>query len=144
MVANLHLTLLDYTWRKSMLQQEITELMSTKRVYTNRTADTNALYSAKKADVREYYQELYKNNPEFREMYADYRDIPGYEEELAEIAEQLQRELDELSNHETELDNEITKKSTEMKEIQAYEESFKQMLSNRIQSDYNFGSIGGG
>ena len=144
MVANLHLTLLDYTYQKSMLQQEITELMSTERLYTARTADTNSLYSAKKADIKAYYKALFENNPEYREMYRNFTDIEGYDLEMDALEAELEQELAELAEKEREVQTAITTKDTKLKEIEAWQEAFKQMCSNRIQSDYNFGSIGGG
>ena len=143
MVANLHLTLLDYTWQKSMLQQEITELMSQERLYTAKTADVNSLYSARRADIKQYYRELYETNPEFREMYKNFEDIPGYERELDDLDAQLEQELAELKEKENEINAAITQKSTDIKEMDAYAETFKQWLSANIQDSFNLTKIGG-
>ena len=58
------------------------------------------------------------------------------------ITAQIQDELERLSAWETSIDAQITTSSAELEEINAYLQSYQQMMTSNIQEDYNFG-IGG-
>ena len=138
-IANLHETLLMYTMRKNQLTLEIMELQSQKQLALSSTADTNNLLSSSQAELREFYKNLYNENEEYQCNYTDYTEIPDFEEAMARITAQYQDQLDELAEWETQLNAQITTKSAEMEEINAYEESIKAMLQSNIQEDFNYG-----
>lgn len=138
-IANLHETLLMYTMRKNQLSLEIMELQSQKQLALSSTADTNNLLSAGQAELRAYYKNLYNENEEYQCNYTDYTEIPDFEEAYARITAQYQEQLDELAAWETQLNAQLTAKSAEMEEINAYEESIKAMLQSNIQEDFNYG-----
>jgi chromosome segregation ATPase len=138
-IANLHETLLNYTIRKNDLNTEITELQSQKTLATYSQADVQSLLSTEKHSVRDYFKNLYENDSDLQAQYKDYTDIPDFEEEIDKIVAKYQEQLEELTAWETQIDNQITTDSAELEEIEAYMESYKQMLSTNIQSDFDFG-----
>ena len=53
-----------------------------------------------------------------------------------------QEKIAELAAWELSIDNEITTASTELEEVKAYLDSYKQMLSSNISDDFDYG-LGG-
>jgi hypothetical protein len=137
--ANLHETVLSYKIRRNELNLEITNLQSQKTLGTYSQADLESLSSAEKREQREYFKDLYENDPELQEKYLDYTKIPDFDTEIDKIVANYQDQLDEMTAWETALDAQITTDSAELEEVNAYLESTKQMLSTNIQEDYNFG-----
>ena len=138
-IANLHETLLSYKMRRNQLNLEITEFHSRKTLATYSQADIQSLMSSEKHAIRDYYKELYENDPELREAYSDYTQIPDFEDEIDKLTAKYQEQLDEVAAWETALDAQITTSDTELQEVNAYIESYKSMLSSNIQEDFNFG-----
>ena len=58
------------------------------------------------------------------------------------MSAEFQDQLDALTAWETEIDSQITTNSAELEEVNAYIESYKQMLTSNIQEDFNFGLNG--
>ena len=140
-IANLHETLLAYTMRKNGLQVEIAEAQSRKALAVAQRADENSLLSAGKAEIRNKYKTMYEADEEAFEAqgYKNYTEIVDYQEEIDKITAQVTDELEQLSQWETEIDQQITTDSAELEEINAYMESMKNMLSSNIQEDFKFG-----
>ena len=138
-ISNLHETLLTYTLRKNALQLEITQLQSQKSLATYSQADAHSLKSMDEHAVRDYFKNLYNDDPELQEKYKDYTQIPDFEAEIDKITAKYQDQLDELTAWETAIDSQITTDSAELEEVNAYMESFKSMLSSNIQEDFNYG-----
>lgn len=138
-IADLHETLLYYTARKAEIQNEISSLNAQKMLAALEQADVQSLLNAGKSNLRNQFREMFENSPELQELYSDYTEIPEFEEEMEQLQAQYQQQLEELSNWETNLDNQITTYSAELEEINAYEESLRNMLSSNIQDDFNFG-----
>lgn len=140
-IANLHETLLAYTMRKNQLSLDIMGYQATKALAVAQTADTNSLLSAGKAEIRDYFKNLYRTDEEeYRAQgYKNYTEIPDFEEQIDMLTAQMQEELEELAAWEQQIDQQITVASAELEEIKAYEESMKTMLSSNIQEDFNFG-----
>ena len=138
-IANLHETLLSYTMRKNQLNLDIMQYQSQKQLAIASMADTNSLLSAGKAEIRDYFKNLYNNDEELQAAYVSYTEIPDFEEEIDKLTAQIQDELDELTTWETTLDAQITTASAELEEVNAYMESIKTMLQSNIQEDFNYG-----
>lgn len=147
-IANLSETIKSSILRRNQLNLEITQLQSQKTLGTYSQADLQSLLSAEKHSVRDYFKTfeqkvdgktVYVYNDE---TYLDYTKIPDFEEEIDRITAQFQDQLDELTAWETAIDAQITTNSAELEEVNAYLESYKQMLSNNIQEDFNFGLNG--
>ena len=141
-IANLHETLLSYTLRKNQLNLEITQLQSQKTLATYSQADAQSLLSSQKHSVRDYFKNLYENDPELQAKYKDYTEIPDFEDEIDKYTAAYQDQLDELTAWETAIDAQITTDSAELEEINSYLDSLKSMLTNNIQEDFKFGLNG--
>ena len=137
--ANLHETLLCYTLRKNQINVEISKLQSQKTLALTAQADIQSMKAMEEDEVRRYFKDLYSSDPELKEAYKDYTQIPDFEEEIDKITAKFQEQLEEQNAWETQLDNQITVYSTELEEINAYMESMKSMLSSNIQEDYKLG-----
>lgn len=141
-IANLHETLLSYTLRKNQLNLEITQLQSQKTLVMRSQGDVQSLQNARKNELRDQYKAIFEGDEELQVKYTDYTEIPEFEKEMEAISAEIQAQLDELTNWETELDAQITTNSTELEEINAYMDSVKSMLSSNVQEDFNFGLNG--
>lgn len=137
-IANLHETLLMYTARKNHLNDQITNFQSQKTLATMQQADENSLLATGKHDIRKAYKALYESDPDLQAQYKDYTEIPDFEDEIEKLEAQFQDQLEELTAWETELDAQITTTSTELQEIQAYQDSIKSMLQSNISEDFNY------
>lgn len=140
--ANLMLTIQQSIERRNQLQLDISNFHAQKNLAAYAQADTNSILSSEKAAIRDKFKNLYNNSPELQEEYTDYTEITEYEEEIDKITAQIQDELERLSAWETSIDAQITTSSAELEEINAYLQSYQQMMTSNIQEDYNFG-IGG-
>lgn len=138
-IANLHETLLMYTMRKNQLNLEIMELQSQKQLALSSTADTNSLLNSGRAEIREFYRNLYEQDEVYQVNYTDYTEIPDFEEAMDRITAQYQDQLDELTAWEEQINAQLTTKSAELEEVTAYEESIRSMLQSNIQDDFNYG-----
>ena len=88
---------------------------------------------------REKFRKLFDETPELQEQYLDYTKIPDFEAELDKVLAKNNEQLEELAAWETILSNQITVKSTEVEELDAYLKSYKEMLSSNIKDDFEFG-----
>lgn len=138
-IANLHEVIQASILRRNQLNLEITQLQSQKSLATASQSDLTSLQTHEKASIRDYFKNLYENDEALQEKYTDYTEIPDFEEEIDKITAKFQDQLDELTAWETQLDAQITTNSAELEEVNAYLESYKQMLSSNIQEDFNFG-----
>ena len=138
-IANLHETLLSYKLRINQINLEITNLQSQKSLATYSQADAHSLKSADEHSIRDYFKQLYKEDPNLQDQYRDYTEIPEFEEEINKITAMYQDQFDELTAWETAIDAQITTDSAELQEVNAYMESMKTMLSSNIQEDFNYG-----
>ena len=141
-IANLHEVIQSSILRRNQLNLEITELQSQKSLAAYSQADINSMLSAEKTSLREFYKELFEGDKDLQEEYIDYTKIPDFEEAIDRITAEFQDKLDELTAWETQIDAQITTNSAELQEVNAYLESYKQMLSTNMQEDFNFGLNG--
>ena len=138
-ITNLHETLISYTLEKSRLALEISELNDQKTNAVASQADMSTELSLGKTSIRTKYKKMYEENPELREKYLDYTQIPEFEEELEKLQADYKERVDELAAWETNIDNQIAIDNTKLKEIEAYEASYKSMLQSNISNDFNYG-----
>lgn len=141
-VANLHETWITYKLRANQLQKEIAEFQLQKQLAAYSQADVQSLMNAEKHSARDYFKGIHKADHELQEKYADYTQMPDFEEEMDKIAAKFSDKLDELTAWETNIDAQITTASAEYEEVKAYMESVKSMLSTNVQEDFNFGLNG--
>ena len=88
------------------------------------------------------FKNLFETNENDYEDYEHYTEIPEYEEEIDRITAMFQEQLDELTAWETILDSQITTADSELKEVEAFLNSYKTMLTSNIQNDFDFGLNG--
>lgn len=141
-IANLHEVIQSSILRRNQLNLEITELQSQKTLATYSQADLQSLLSSEKHSIRDYFKALYEGDKDLQEKYLDYTQIPDFEDEIDRITAKFQDQLDEMTAWETAVDTQITTNSAELEEVNAYIESYKQMLSTNIQEDFEFGLNG--
>ena len=137
--ATLHEILLNYKAQSNRLNYEIMQLQSQKALSSASMADLNSLKSSEERQTRDYFKNLFRTDEELQEKYTDYTEIPDLEEEIDKITAKFQSEIDELTAWETNIDTQITVADTKLKEIEAFTESYKGMLSSNIQEDFNYG-----
>ena len=141
-IANLHEIIESSIIRRNQLNLEISQLQAQKSLAIYSQADMNSLLSSEKNSLRSYFKDLYENDEALQEEYLNYTEIPDFEEQINRITAEFQDKLDELTAWETALDAQITTKDTESQELNAYIESYKQMLTSNIQDDFNYGLNG--
>ena len=141
-IANLHEIIQSSIARRNKLNLEISQFQAQKTLATYSQADAQSLLSAEKHSVRDYFKNLYESDETLREQYADYTEIPDFEEEIDRITAEFQDQLEELTAWETVIDQQITTASAELEEVKVYIDSYKQMLSSNIQEDFNYGLNG--
>lgn len=137
-IANLHETIQSHVMRRNQLNLELTQLETQKSLAIYSQGDLQRLFSNEEGSVRDYFKELFENNEELQCQYVDYTEIPDFEEEINKITAHYEEQLAELTAWETTIDTQITTNSTELKEIEAYLESYKSMLSTNISEDFNY------
>ena len=137
-IANLHETIQASIIRRNQLNLELTQLAAQKSLATYSQADVHSLMSSEKNSIRAYYKDLYESDPELKELYKDYTEIPDFEAEIDKITAKFQDHLDELTAWETIIDTQITTKDAELQEINAYLESYKEMLKSNITEDFDY------
>ena len=138
-IANLHETIQASIARKAQLQLEIGLLQSQKSAAMFEQGDIQTLMACEKNAVREKFRKLFEETPEYQEQYLDYTEIPDFEAELDKVLAKNNEQLEELAAWETIISNQITVKSTEVEELDAYLKSYKEMLSTNIKDDFEFG-----
>ncbi len=139
-IANLNETIMAYKLRRNRLQLDITDYQSQKRLATNEQLDYMQLNQAQKAEAKNKWKAEYEANKDT--LYADitsYTDIDEYIDEVDKIEADYQIFNEELTAWETDLDNQITTADTELSEVEAYIESYEEMLSSNISNDFNYG-----
>ena len=142
-IANLNETLLSYKLRRNELNLEITHLQKLKSLATYSQADSQSLKTLADRENRAYFKSVWEadqaeGGAHLYDCYKDYTEIPDFEEQVNLITAQFQDELADLTAWETQIDAQITTNSAELEEVNAYLESYKSMLTNNIQEDFNY------
>ena len=138
--ANLNETLMSYKLRRNRLQVEITNMQSQKRMALNEQLDFTQLTQARKAEAKNEWKAEYEANK--KGIYADlvsYTEIDEYEDAIEKIEAEYEIFQAELTAWENDLDAQIATADCELKEVEAYLESYESMLSNNISNDFNYG-----
>ena len=141
-IANLHETIQSHIIRKNQLNLELTQLQTKKSLAIYAQGDLQAVFSNEEGNLINFYKDLFENDEELQCQYCDYTEIPEFEEEMNKIIARHEAQLAELTAWETAIDAQITTNSTELKEIEAFLESYKGMLSTNISEDFKFGLNG--
>ena len=138
-IANLSEIIQSSILRRNQLQFEVSELSTQKQLLALSQGDTNSALSSAKSALREQFKEMFDTNSDLRCEYTDYTEIPEFQEELDKLTARFEDELEQLAAQETAIDGQITTNSTELTEINAYLQQYKQYMTSNIQEDFNFG-----
>lgn len=138
-IANLSEIIQSSILRRNQLQFEVSELSTQKQLLALSQGDTNSALSSAKSALREQFKEMFDTDSDLRCEYTDYTEIPEFQEELDKLTARFQDELEQLAAQETAIDAQITTNSTELTEINAYLQQYKQYMTSNIQEDFNFG-----
>lgn len=137
--------------RRNYLNLEISELENRKQVGVWSQADAVFEKNSKIDKAKRYFQNVYNKEygigtkhevKESKRDYISYEEMPDFEKEIDRITAEYQDYIDELSAWEDDIDAQITTDDAERQEVTAYLDSWKQMLSTNIQSDFSFGLDG--
>lgn len=155
-IASLNEVIQSHIMRRNIINRQLTEYSSQKSLAVYEQTDLTTWQNNQKMKIRRKWQDVYSNNTTTivtgsdsnkytqtihtynNGTYATYSEIEEYQSEIAFVEAKFQDELAELTSWETQLDNQITTENTELSEIKAYLESFKQMLSNNVKNDYQY------
>ncbi len=141
-VASLSEIIQSYIMRRNSINLDLTRYSNQKTLSTAQTADLaawkNSRYTALRAEYKNIFTATYKDNESY--TYVDYTELPEYQDEISYVDSYYEAKVEDLTAWETQLDNQITTINTELSEINSYIDSFKQMLSNNIKVDYNYGT----
>ena len=143
-VASLNELIQSYIKRRNTINLDLTNYSNQKTLSTARTSDLaawkNSRYTAIRAEYKNIFSTTYKDDP--NHTYVDYSELPEYKDEIDYVDSYYEAKMEDLTAWETQLDNQITTINTELSEINSYIDSFKNMLSNNIKVDYNYGTNG--
>lgn len=143
-VASLNELIQSYIKRRNTINLDLTNYSNQKTLSTARTSDLAAWKNSRRTAITTEYKKIfsttYKDDP--NHTYVDYSEIPGYQDEIDYVDSYYEAKMEDLTAWETQLDNQITTINTELSEINSYIDSFKNMLSNNIKVDYNYGTNG--
>ena len=138
-IANLHEIIQASIVRRAQLQLDISLLQNQKSAAMFSQGEVQSLMASEKSAIRDKFRKLFDETPELQEQYLDYTEIPEFEAELDKVLAKYNEQLEELSTWETLLTNQITVKDTELQELNAYIDSYKEMLKSNIKDDFDFG-----
>ena len=140
-VASLNEIIQSYIMRRNSINLDLTNYSTQKTLATAQTADLagwkSSRYNAIRSEYKNIFSTSYKDNESY--TYVDYSELPEYQDEISYVDSYYEAKTEDLTAWETQLDNQITTINTELAEINSYLESFKQMLSSNIKTDYNYG-----
>jgi len=140
--ASLNELIQSYIMRRNQINLDLTNYSSQKTLATGETSELagwkNSRYNSLRTQYKQVYSETYKDNSSY--TYVDYTQLQEYKDEVSYVDSYYDAKTEDLTNWETQLDNQITTVNTELSEITSYIDSFKQMLSSNIKVDYNYGT----
>ena len=143
-IASLNELIQSYIKRRNTINLDLSNYSNQKTLSTARTSDLaawkNSRYTAIRAEYKNIFSTTYKDDP--NHTYVDYSELPEYKDEIDYVDSYYEAKMEDLTAWETQLDNQITTINTELSEINSYIDSFKNMLSNNIKVDYNYGTNG--
>lgn len=138
-IANLHEIIQASIVRRAQLQLDISLLQNQKSAAMFEQGEVQSLMASEKSAIRDKFKKLFEETPEYQDTYLDYTEIPEFEAELDKVLAKYNEQLEELAAWETLLSNQITVKDTELQELNAYIDSYKEMLKSNIKDDFDFG-----
>lgn len=125
-ISNLHETLLMYTRRKALINDQLSTTMMDMLNSSKRVAEEQAKYNE---EVNDVYYSYYEDDPDTYEL----------------LTEQLEQEheltLANLNSWEQELELEKNNLETQLNEINTFESTWTKLLQTNIKSDFSYGGV---
>ena len=154
-IASLNEVIQSHIMRRNIINRQLTEYSSQKSLAVYEQTDLTTWQNNQKMKIRRKWQSVYSDTSNIQAVtnsngyvqtfhvyngntYYTYSEMEEYQEAIEIVEAKFQDELAELTSWETQLDAQITTENTELSEIKAYLESFKQMLSNNVKNDYQY------
>ena len=125
-ISNIHETLLMYTRRKSLINDQLSSTMMDMLNSAKKVAEEQAKYNEQVNDV---YYNYYEDDPDSYEL----------------LTEQLEQEhelaLANLNSWEQELELEKNNLETQLNEINTFEATWTKLLQTNIKGDFTYGAV---
>ena len=125
-ISNIHETLLMYTRRKALINDQLSSTMMDMLNSSKKVAEEQAKYNEQVNDV---YYNYYEDDPDSYEL----------------LTEQLEQEhelaLANLNSWEQELELEKNNLETQLNEINTFEATWTKLLQTNIKSDFTYGAV---
>src|SRR5574344_1386518 len=136
-IASLSEIIQSYIMRRNSINVDLTNYSTQKTLATSETSELagwkNSRYNNLRTEYKKIFEETYKGSSSF----VDYTELQDYKDEIQYVDSYYDAKTEDLTNWETQLDAQITTMNTELSEINAYIDSFKQTLSSNIKTDFN-------
>lgn len=135
-ISNIHETLLMYTKQKSMINNQLSDVLMDMMTATRQTAEKQQEYNTRLQNA--YYDEDlgYFSDMESDDGKAAYMDI------VEQMENDHEFELATLNAWESELELKKNTLETRLNEITQFETSWTKLLQNNIKNDFSYGGAG--
>lgn len=135
-ISNIHETLLMYTKQKSMINNQLSDVLMDMMTATRQTAEKQQEYNTRLQNA--YYDEDlgYFSDAETEDGKSAYMDLVEQMENNHEF------ELATLNAWESELELKKNTLETRLNEITTYETSWTKLLQTNIKNDFSYGGAG--
>ena len=125
-ISNLHETLLMYTRRKALINDQLSTTMMNMLNSSKRVAHEQAKYNEQVNDV---YYNYYEDDSEAYELLTE------------QLEQEHELELANLNSWEQELELEKNNLETQLNEINTFEATWTKLLQTNIKSDFSYGGV---
>jgi len=125
-ISNLHETLLMYTRRKALINDQLSTTMMNMLNSSKRVAEEQAKYNEQVNDV---YYNYYEDDSEAYELLTE------------QLEQEHELELANLNSWEQELELEKNNLETQLNEINTFEATWTKLLQTNIKSDFSYGGV---
>ena len=125
-ISNLHETLLMYTRRKALINDQLSTTMMNMLNSSKRVAEERAKYNEQVNDV---YYNYYEDDSEAYELLTE------------QLEQEHELELANLNSWEQELELEKNNLETQLNEINTFEATWTKLLQTNIKSDFSYGGV---
>ena len=125
-ISNLHETLLMYTRRKALINDQLSTTMMNMLNSSKRVAEEQAKYNEQVNDV---YYNYYEDDSEAYELLTE------------QLEQEHELELANLNSWEQELELEKNNLETQLNEINTFEATWTKLLQTNIKSDFSYGVV---
>lgn len=138
-IASLSEIIQSYIMRRNNISVDLTNYSSQKTLATAETSELAGWKNSRNSNLRVEYKKIFEETYKGSSTFVDYTELQEYKDQVQYVDSYYDAKTEDLTNWETQLDAQITTVNTELSEINAYIDSFKQTLSSNIKTDFNYG-----